>query len=183
MLAHGVSTGDLFLLVGMLSDRHHTRTTSAVRRRRAIMPRLTPVPHHRWLRSACRRSTGSSASSDDGRRVPVGSPLCGCRRLSVILSAVYMLWMFSASTSEASRTRRTPRCRSRPREWASVVPLCAMRSSWVFPTLFLSADEAFRATTGSQVQLFNLCESSRQGRVKVKGEKVTSNVSLPDLEL
>jgi hypothetical protein len=58
-----------------------------------------------------------------------------------------------------------------------------MRSSWVFPTLFLSADEAFRATTGSQVQLFNLCESSRQGRVKVKGEKVTSNVSLPDLEL
>ena len=32
MLNHGVSTGGLFLIVGMLSDRRHTRLISGVRR-------------------------------------------------------------------------------------------------------------------------------------------------------
>ena len=43
MLAHGVSTGGLFLIVGMLSDRRHTRLISRVRRPEDVMPRLTAV--------------------------------------------------------------------------------------------------------------------------------------------
>ena len=35
MLAHGVSTGGLFLIVGMLSDRRHTRLITRVRRAEA----------------------------------------------------------------------------------------------------------------------------------------------------
>jgi NADH-quinone oxidoreductase subunit M len=41
MLAHGVSTGGLFFLVGMLSDRRHTRAIRRVRRVEARVPRLT----------------------------------------------------------------------------------------------------------------------------------------------
>src|SRR6187397_653399 len=40
MLAHGVSTGGLFLIVGMLSDRRHTRLTSEFGGLKAVMPRL-----------------------------------------------------------------------------------------------------------------------------------------------
>jgi NADH-quinone oxidoreductase subunit M len=41
MLAHGISTGGLFLLVGMLSDRRHTRLISEFGGLRNVMPRLT----------------------------------------------------------------------------------------------------------------------------------------------
>src|SRR4029079_3152927 len=41
MLAHGISTGGLFLLVGMLSDRRHTRLISEFGGLKNSMPRLT----------------------------------------------------------------------------------------------------------------------------------------------
>ena len=41
MLAHGISTGGLFLLVGMLSDRRHTRQIVEFGGLRNVMPRLT----------------------------------------------------------------------------------------------------------------------------------------------
>jgi NADH-quinone oxidoreductase subunit M len=41
MLAHGVSTGGLFLLVGMLSDRRHTRLIAEFGGLKSAMPRLT----------------------------------------------------------------------------------------------------------------------------------------------
>ncbi|MGH9309125.1 MAG: complex I subunit 4 family protein, partial [Vicinamibacterales bacterium] len=40
MLAHGVSTGGLFMMVGMLSDRRHTRLISEYGGLKAITPRL-----------------------------------------------------------------------------------------------------------------------------------------------
>src|SRR5687767_3019910 len=43
MLAHGVSTGGLFLIVGMLSDRRHTRLISEFGGLKGVMPRLTAV--------------------------------------------------------------------------------------------------------------------------------------------
>ena len=41
MLAHGISTGGLFLIVGMLSDRRHTRLISEFGGLKQSMPRLT----------------------------------------------------------------------------------------------------------------------------------------------
>ena len=41
MLAHGISTGGLFLLVGMLSDRRHTRLITEFGGLKNVMPRLT----------------------------------------------------------------------------------------------------------------------------------------------
>jgi len=40
MLSHGISTGGLFLIVGMLSDRRHTRLISEFGGLKAVMPRL-----------------------------------------------------------------------------------------------------------------------------------------------
>ena len=40
MLNHGVSTGGLFMIVGMLSDRRHTRLISEFGGLKAVMPRL-----------------------------------------------------------------------------------------------------------------------------------------------
>ncbi|HEY8535756.1 MAG TPA: NADH-quinone oxidoreductase subunit M, partial [Vicinamibacterales bacterium] len=41
MVAHGVSTGGLFLIVGMLSDRRHTRLIAEFGGLKRVMPRLT----------------------------------------------------------------------------------------------------------------------------------------------
>ena len=43
MLAHGVTTGGLFLMVGMLYDRRHTRLISEFGGLKSVMPRLTAV--------------------------------------------------------------------------------------------------------------------------------------------
>ena len=43
MLAHGVSTGALFCIVGMLSDRRHTRLISEYGGLKSVMPRFTAV--------------------------------------------------------------------------------------------------------------------------------------------
>ena len=43
MLNHGVSTGGLFLIVGMLSDRRHTRLIAEFGGLKKVMPRLVAV--------------------------------------------------------------------------------------------------------------------------------------------
>ena len=52
MLNHGVSTGGLFMIVGMLSDRRHTRLISEFGGLKAVMPRLVAAS----CSSRCRRS-------------------------------------------------------------------------------------------------------------------------------
>ncbi len=65
MVNHGVSTGALFLLVGMIYERRHTREISAL-----VGPAEVGADHgrrvhrrHAVARSACPVSTGSSVSS------------------------------------------------------------------------------------------------------------------------
>jgi NADH-quinone oxidoreductase subunit M len=96
MLNHGVSTGGLFLIVGMLSDRRHTRLISEFGGLKAVMPRLVAV----FLLITL------SSIGLPGMNGFVGEflILLGTFRwdprfaafaaTGVILSAVYMLWMF-----------------------------------------------------------------------------------------
>ena len=82
MLAHGVSTGGLFLIVGMLSDRRHTRLIGEFGGLKKVMPRLTaafliitlvvdrPARPERLRRRV----------PDPARRVPLGSALRRRRR-------------------------------------------------------------------------------------------------------
>src|SRR4029078_9193895 len=96
MLAHGISPGGLFLIVGMLSDRRHTRLISEFGGLKNSMPRLTAAFLVITLASIGMPAlngfigeflTMLGAFLWDPRFVVVAG-------LGVILSAVYMLWMF-----------------------------------------------------------------------------------------
>ena len=65
MVNHGLSTGALFLLVGMLYERRHTRKFADFGGLAKVMPVFAVLPglRHPGLGRPARRSTASSASS------------------------------------------------------------------------------------------------------------------------
>jgi NADH-quinone oxidoreductase subunit M len=145
MLAHGVSTGGLFLIVGMLSDRRHTRAIAAFGGLKAVMPRLTAAFLIITLASIGMPGLNGfigeflimlGAFRWDPRYV-VGAGL------GVILSAVYMLWMFQrVYYGPVTDSHNADLPDLKPREWAAVVPLCAMALFMgIFPTVFLKPME------------------------------------------
>ena len=75
MLAHGVSTGGLFLIVGMLSDRRHTRLICRVRRaeeRDAAAGGGVP-DHHAVVDRPARPERLRRRVPDSARRLPLGA--------------------------------------------------------------------------------------------------------------
>ena len=145
MLAHGVSTGGLFCLVGMLSDRRHTRLISEYGGIKRIIPRFTAASLLITLASIGLPGMNGfvgeflimlGAFRWDPRFVVAAG-------LGVILSAVYMLWMFQRVyygdvTNEQNRTMPDLSLR----EWAIVGPLVAVAIYMgVFPNVFLKPME------------------------------------------
>ena len=141
MLNHGVSTGGLFLLVGMLSDRRHTRLIAEFGGLKAVMPRLVAVFLIITL----------SSIGLPGLNGFVGEflILLGAFRwdpryaafaaLGVILSAVYMLWMlqrvnYGPVTVEENQglPDLTPRER-----WVIIPTVAAAVLMGVLPGIFL----------------------------------------------
>jgi NADH-quinone oxidoreductase subunit M len=129
MLNHGVSTGGLFILVGMLSDRRHTRLISEFGGLKAVMPRLV----------ACFLLVTLSSIALPGTNGFIGEFLIllgGFRafpRLTVvaasgvILSAVYMLWMFQrVNYGEVTNEKNRNLPDLSAREWALMIPTIAL---------------------------------------------------------
>ncbi len=96
MLNHGVSTGGLFLIVGMLSDRRHTRAIAEYGGLKAVTPRLVAAFLVITLSSIGLPGLNGfvgeflillGAFMWDPRFAVVAAT-------GVILSATYMLWMF-----------------------------------------------------------------------------------------
>jgi NADH-quinone oxidoreductase subunit M len=145
MLAHGISTGGLFLIVGMLSDRRHTRLISAFGGLRSVVSRLTAVFLIITLASiglpGLNGFVGEFLIMVGAFRWRPGFVVVA--GLGVILSAVYMLWMlqrvfFGPVTHDENASLED----LRPREWVAAVPLCAMALVMgLFPTLFLKPME------------------------------------------
>ena len=129
MVAHGISTGGLFLIVGMLSDRRHTRLISEYGGLKGVIPRLTAVFLIITLSSIGLPSLNGfigeflvllGAFRWEPRYAVVAAS-------GVILSAVYMLWMvqrvyYGEVTNEKNRT--LPDLSSR--EWLVIAPVVAM---------------------------------------------------------
>jgi NADH-quinone oxidoreductase subunit M len=141
MLAHGVSTGGLFLLVGMLSDRRHTRLIAQFGGLKGVMPRLTAAFLVITLASIGMPGLNGFVGEflvmlGAYRWDPRFAVAAG---LGVILSAVYMLWMVQrVYYGPVTHGENASLPDLRPREWAAVIPLCAMAVVMgVFPTLFL----------------------------------------------
>jgi NADH-quinone oxidoreductase subunit M len=145
MLNHGVSTGGLFLIVGMLSDRRHTRLISEYGGLKGVMPRLVAVFLIVTL----------SSIGLPGLNGFVGEflILLGAYRVDprtaafaatgVILSATYMLWMFQrVNYGEVTNEKNAGLADLRPREWAALVPIVAVAILMgVLPNLFLRSME------------------------------------------
>jgi NADH-quinone oxidoreductase subunit M len=146
MLAHGISTGGLFLIVGMLSDRRHTRLISEFGGLKAVMPRLSAAFLIITLASIGLPGLNGFVGEflillGAFRWDPRFAVVAG---LGVILSAVYMLWMFQrVYYGEVTHEENATLPDLLPREWAAVLPLCALALVMgVLPTLFLKPTEA-----------------------------------------
>jgi NADH-quinone oxidoreductase subunit M len=128
MLNHGVSTGGLFMVVGMLSDRRHTRLISEYGGLKGTVPRLV---------AAFLLITLSSIALP-GMNGFVGEflILLGAFRwdprfaafaaTGVILSAVYMLWMFQRVNYGPVTEKNRDLPDLTPREWAMMAPTIVM---------------------------------------------------------
>ncbi len=146
MLAHGISTGGLFLIVGMLSDRRHTRLIADFGGLRHVMPRLSAAFLIMTLASIGLPGLNGFVGEflimlgafRWNPRFVIGAGL------GVILSAVYMLWMLQRVFYGRVRHEDNLALPDLlPREWAGVVPLCvAALVMGIFPTLFLKPMEA-----------------------------------------
>ena len=145
MLAHGVSTGALFCMVGMLSDRRHTRLISEFGGLKAGMPRFTAVFLIITLASIGLPGMNGfigeflimlGAFKWDPRFVVVAA-------LGVILSAVYMLWMFQrVFYGKVTNDHNKGLPDLSFREWAIVGPLAAAAIGMgVAPNVFLKPME------------------------------------------
>jgi NADH-quinone oxidoreductase subunit M len=159
MLAHGVSTGGLFMIVGMLSDRRHTRLISEFGGLKAVMPRFVAAFLLISLSSIALPGLNGFVGEF---LILVGafkwSPkLTVVAATGVILSAVYILWMFQRVnygevTNEKNRTLRD----LTPREWALVAPTVVIAILMgVFPGILLrpmepAVNRVIERVTGSQ---------------------------------
>jgi NADH-quinone oxidoreductase subunit M len=141
MLAHGISTGALFCLVGMLSDRRHTRLIAEFGGLKSLMPRFTAVALIITLSSIGLPGMNGfigeflimlGAFKWDPRFVVIAA-------LGVILSAVYMLWMFQrVFYGKVTNDHNKGLPDLSFREWAILGPLAAAAIGMgVFPNVFL----------------------------------------------
>jgi NADH-quinone oxidoreductase subunit M len=141
MLNHGVSTGGLFLIVGMLSDRRHTRAIAEFGGLKKVMPRLV----------AAFLIVTLSSIGLPGLNGFVGeflillgafmwNPTFAVFAASgVILSATYMLWMFQRVNYGAVTNEKNASLPDlKPREWAAIVPIIVLIVLMgIWPNLFL----------------------------------------------
>jgi NADH-quinone oxidoreductase subunit M len=156
MLSHGVSTGGLFLVVGMLSDRRHTRLIAEFGGLKKVMPHLVAafliitlssiglpglngfVGEFLILLGAFRWNPRFAAVAATG----------------VILSATYMLWMFQrVNYGPVTNEKNASLPDLSLREWIVLVPIIALTILMgVLPNLFLKPIEPSAARMLNQIQ-------------------------------
>jgi formate hydrogenlyase subunit 3/multisubunit Na+/H+ antiporter MnhD subunit len=171
MLNHGVSTGALFMVAGMLSDRRHTRLISEFGGLKAVMPMLVRV----FLISTLASIGLPGLNGFVGEfLILVGAfqwdpRFAAVAALGVILSAVYMLWMFQRVnygplTNEKNRGLADL---SRRERWMIVPTVVMAIVMGVAPSVFLRpmapSVEKLLARTGLFDQRFVPCALLSQG--------------------
>jgi NADH-quinone oxidoreductase subunit M len=156
MLNHGVSTGGLFLIVGMLSDRRHTRLIAEFGGLKKVMPHLVAAFLLVTLSSIALPGLNGFVGEflillGAFRRDP---RLAAFAVVGVILSATYMLWMFQRVNYGPVTNQKNARLADlTPREWLILVPIIAVTILMgVLPNLFLRSIEPSVARMLNQVQ-------------------------------
>ncbi|HEY1909599.1 MAG TPA: NADH-quinone oxidoreductase subunit M [Vicinamibacterales bacterium] len=141
MLNHGVSTGGLFLIVGMLSDRRHTRLIAEFGGLKKVMPHLVAVFLIVTLSSIGMPPLNGFVGEF---LVLLGAfewnpALAAAAALGVILSATYMLWMFQrVNYGPVTNEKNATLADLSTREWIVIAPIvAAIVLMGVMPNLFL----------------------------------------------
>jgi NADH-quinone oxidoreductase subunit M len=146
MINHGLSTGALFLLVGMIYERRHTRLIADFGGLWAVVPAFSAVFLVVVLSSlglpGLNGFVGEFLILVGAFRV--SAPLAALATTGIIFAAVYLLWMyqrviFGPITHEANRRLRD----LVPREWALVAPV-VLFIVWigVYPSTFTRPAQA-----------------------------------------
>jgi NADH-quinone oxidoreductase subunit M len=141
MLNHGVSTGGLFLIVGMLSDRRHTRLISEFGGLKKVVPRLVAV----FLLVTLASIGLPGLNGFVGEFLILLGAFSWNPRFAafaatgVILSATYMLWMFQrVNYGTITNEQNAALPDLRPRELAVILPIVALVILMgILPNLFL----------------------------------------------
>ena len=173
MLAHGVSTGGLFMIVGMLSDRRHTRLIAEYGGLKGVVPRLVAVFLLVTLSSIALPGMNGFIGEF---LILLGSwrwdpRLTALAATGVILSAVYMLWMFQrvnygTVTNEKNRGMRD----LTGREWVMMAPIVAMAIGMgVFPNVFLRPTEPSVRSVVERVTGRSADQANRDSGLGVRG--------------
>jgi NADH-quinone oxidoreductase subunit M len=156
MLAHGVSTGGLFLCVGMLSDRRHTRLISEFGGLKNVIPRYVAALFLITLASIGLPGLNGFVGEF---LILVGTyrwdwRFAAVAASGVILSAVYMLWMIQrVNYGEITNPKNEKLSDLLPHEWATVVPTIVVAVVMgVAPNLFLKPMEPAVERLVSRVQ-------------------------------
>ena len=144
MLNHGISTGGLFLIVGMLSERRHTRLIAEFGGLKGVMPKLVAAFLIITLSSIAMPGLngfiGEFMILMGSWRSEVLLPRFTVVATSgVILSAVYMLWMFQrVNYGEVTNPKNQKLPDLSVREWCVLAPTVALTVVMgVFPNVFL----------------------------------------------
>lgn len=142
MLNHGVSTGGLFLIVGMLSDRRHTRLIAEFGGLKHVMPKLVAA----FLLITLSSIAMPGLNGFVGEFLALlgayrwNPTLAAIAASGVILSAVYMLWMFQrVNYGPVTNPKNQGLPDLTPREWAALGPTLVMAIVMgVLPNFFLA---------------------------------------------
>ena len=142
MLNHGVSTGALFMIVGMLSDRRHTRQIAEYGGLKHVMPKLVAA----FLLITLSSIAMPGLNGFIGEFLTLMGAyrwrpeLAAVAATGVILSAVYMLWMFQrVNYGPLTNPKNKDLHDLEPREWAALGPTLVMAVVMgVVPNFFLA---------------------------------------------
>ena len=128
MLAHGISTGGLFFLIGMLYERRHTREIAAFGGIARVMPAFATILVITALSSIGVPGTNGFVGEF---LVLIGSftpyPLAtGIAATGVIFAAAYLLWAVQRVVfNKLDKPENEALTDLTPREWAVLLPLLA----------------------------------------------------------
>lgn len=149
MVNHGLSTGMLFLCVGMIYERRHTREIAEFGGLARVMPAFTVVFAIAMMASVGLPGLNGFVGEFLTLLGAFKSPFLASHSYTivsatgVIFAAVYLLWMFQRvmfGTVENPANKHLPDMSKR--EWATVVPMIIF-IVWlgIFPNTFLKVSE------------------------------------------
>jgi len=156
MVNHGLSTGALFLMVGMIYERRHTRLIADFGGLWSVVPAFSAL-----FLLVCLSSLGlPGLNGFVGEFLilvgafQVNGWLAAAATTGIIFAAVYLLWMYQRVAFGEVRHEANRHLRDlTPREWALLVPVIVL-IVWigVYPTPFTGKTEATVQALIAQVE-------------------------------